>query len=150
MLRILQTDIGSVITNRLAAFAAITAGGAGDGAAVNGVAIDRGALGLPGSALVAIFHQATLAAGQTLSVGAVKVQDSADGASWADFAALPAPGVVATATGGGQTIAKVCLTGARRYVRLVFTADLSAANTDTATLVGAWTFGGFAALPAPT
>lgn len=150
MLRILQTDIGSVITARAgSAVAALTAGGAGDAAAVNGLAIDRQALGLPASALVTLLFTAALGAGKTLSITAFKIQDSGDGASWADFTAFTTPGVVATASGSGQTVAKVCLTGARRYVRIVFQPDLSAADTDTATVAAHWTFGGFSALPSP-
>ncbi|AWK90354.1 hypothetical protein [Azospirillum thermophilum] len=151
MLRILQTDIGSVITARAgSAVTSIVAGAAGDNAVVNGLSIDRAALGLPASALVSLLFTATLGAGKTLSIGAYKVQDSADGAAWADFASFGPAGVVATATGSGQVTGKVCLTGARRYVRVVFQPDLSAADTDTAQLVAAWSFGGFDSLPSPT
>ncbi|MBP2233089.1 hypothetical protein J2847_006424 [Azospirillum agricola] len=150
MQRILQTDIGSVITARAgSAIAAITAGSGSDNVAVNGLAIDRNALGLPGSALVTLLFTATLGAGKTLSVPAFKIQDSGDGASWGDFTAFTAPGVVATTSGSGQTSAKVCLTGARRYVRVVFQPDLSAADTDTASVAASWTFGGFSVLPSP-
>lgn len=150
MLRILQTDIGSVITARAgSAVAALTAGGAGDNATVNGLALDRQALGLPASALVSLLFTAVLGAGKTLSISVFKVQDSADGASWADFASFPAPGVVATTSGSGQTAAKACLTGARRYVRVVYQPDLSATDTDTAAVVAHWSFGGFSVLPSP-
>ncbi len=150
MLRILQTDIGSVITARAgSAVAALTAGGAGDNATINGLAIDRRAMGLPSSALVSVLFTAALGAGKTLSISAFKVQDSADGASWADFATFAVPGVVATVSGSGQTVAKICLTGARSYVRVTFQPDLSATDTDTALVAAHWAFGGFSALPAP-
>ncbi|PWC89833.1 hypothetical protein TSH100_04130 [Azospirillum sp. TSH100] len=150
MLRILQTDIGSVITARLAsAITAIVAGGGGDNAPINGLVIDRQALGMPSSALVTLGFTATLGAGKTLSIPVFKVQDSADGVTFADFSTITTPGVVRTASGSGQVTGKVCLTGARRHVRVVFQADLSAADTDTASLVAHWAFGGFATLPSP-
>ncbi len=155
MLRIYSTDVGSLITSRVAsAPVSATAGGSGDATAVTGLTIDRQALGLPQSAQIAVLCQATLAATKTLSITALKVEDSADGSTWADYMVLSAPGVVATgATGGstesGQAAASVDLSSARRYVRVAFTPDLSATATDTATLLAAWVFGGFSSLPAP-
>lgn len=142
--------IGDKISVRRAtANAAATAGGAGDNTAVTGVIIDRAALGWPRSAVVAIPWAATLAAAQTLSL-AWTLQDGAaanlsDAATFASGASAP----VATGPGSpaGQLEVNVDLTGARRYVRLNFTPDLSASGTDTAALSGVLVFGGADRLP---
>jgi hypothetical protein len=154
MNRILATNLIALLTSRIAsAFVAVTAAGAGDNTAVNGLVLDRQALKMPSCAEVDVLFQATLAADATLSVTAFKVQDSADGATFADYEVFAAPGVVATGPGGGGTVRGqvrkgVNLSSARRYVRVVFTPDLSAANTDTASLVASAAFSGFDALPA--
>lgn len=152
---VLQKDVKSLVLPKLAtAFTAATAGGSGDDTAITGVTIDRFATsGIPLNAQVVILWTATLAATKTLTLKTVKVQDSADNSNWTDFATFANPGVVATGPGGGGTVSGVTeipgvdLSSARRYVRLVFTPDLNAANTDTATVVGMFNLAGFDRLP---
>ena len=154
MLRTLQTDISSVIAARVAsAITSIVAGGAGDNTAISGLSIDRLSLGMPGSARLSVHFTATVANAATLSILALKVQDSADGATWTDYKIFTAPGVVATGGGAGPitsgTHVALVLTSARRFIRVVLTPDLSAANTDTAIVCPVLVFGGFDRLPAP-
>lgn len=150
-------NISALISPRVAApITAITAGGAGDATAISGLAIDRGALKMPLSAALVISFTATLAATKTLSLGTVKMQDSADGSTFADYSALSIadPGVVATGpTGGGtvngQVVIPIPLAGMRQYVKPLFTPDLSATGTDTAMVSAILVFGGFDRSPAP-
>jgi hypothetical protein len=146
-------NIGSKIAVvRAAANTAATAGGSGDNTAVTGVIIDRAALNWPASAVFAVPFTTTLAATQTLSV-AMTVQDGDnDALSDAGTFATRANAVVATGPSGGGTVTgtvelDVNLTGAKRYVRLNFTPDLSASGTDTAALSGVVAFGGQRRLP---
>lgn len=152
-------NIGALLRTVIAsAPAAITAGGAGDNVAVTGLKIDRldpnnGALAH--SAQLSILFAATLAQAATLSLGTLKVEDSADGVNWnaTAFATFTDPGVVATGPNGGgavdgQASVNVELSGAQRFVRFDWTPNLSAANTDVATLLGAAVLGGFDKLPA--
>lgn len=156
MNRVIQTDINSVISPALAsAVTSVTAGGTGDNTAITGVTIDRQAYGaVPLSASLALLSEAVLAATNTISWKSVKIQDSADGSTWADYLTYTDPGVVATGpTGGGtvRTATKLAanLSSARRYIRAVATPDMSAANTDTAKVAAMFIFGGFEAIPAP-
>jgi hypothetical protein len=138
-----------ISVRRAAANTSLTAGGAGDNTLVTGVIIDRHALGLPESAVLALLWAATLAASQTLSLGWTLQHGDAANLSDAATLASATPAVVATGAGSptGQLEANVSLRGARRYLRLNFTPDLSAANTDTATVAAAIVFGGAARLP---
>lgn len=158
MNRVIQTDIHSVISARIAsAFTAVTAGGAGDDTAVTGSTIDRASFASgqpPLCADLQLAFSAVLAAAATLTLKTVKIQDSADGTNWADYFTFTDPGVVATGPGGGGTVPGVTrlgvnLSSARRYVRAVFTPDLSAAATDTANVVALMEFAGFDSIPSP-
>jgi hypothetical protein len=146
-------NIGASISARNAAGpAALTAGGAGDNTAVTGVIIDRAALGWPKSVVVAIPYTATLAAGATLSIGSVLQTGDAENLSDATTFATVATGVQATGGSGGTTEqgeieVDLDLSGAKRRVRLNFTPDLSAANTDTARVGAVLVFGGADRLP---
>jgi len=144
-------DIHSEITvRRAAANTAVTAGGAGDNTAVTGVIIDRAAIGWAESVVIAILFTTTLASAQTLSVNWTLQHGEDSGLS--DAATLATSGATVVATGAGtvagQVEAGVSLRGARRYVRLNFTPDLSAGSTDTAALSAALVFGGANRLPA--
>lgn len=150
----LDNNIGSAVSVvRASARATATAAGTGDNTAVAGVIIDRAALGWPKSAVFAVPFTTTLAAAATLSL-AMTVQDG-DASNLADAAtyASRANAVVATGPGGGGTVTgtvefDVNLQGAKRYVRLNFTPDLSAGGTDTADLGSAVAvFGGANRLP---
>lgn len=143
-------DLHSEITvRRAAANTAATAGGAGDNTAVTGVIIDRAALGWAESVVVAIPFTTTLASAQTLSVSWTLQHGEDSGLS--DAATLATSGAAVVATGAGTVAgvveAGVSLRGARRYVRLNFTPDLSAANTDTAALSAVLVFAGANRLP---
>jgi hypothetical protein len=145
-------DIGALIKAlRAAGNAALTAGGAGDNTAVPGVILDRAAIGMPQSGLLAIPFTATLAAGETLSVTYTVAEGEA--ADLSDAATL-VTGTVAAATGptGGGTVTgclelDVKLRAGGRYVRVSYTPDLSAADTDTAALSALLICGGMDRLP---
>lgn len=145
--------IGDLIAARRAsANAAATAGGSGDNTEVVGVIIDRAAIGWPQSCLVVIPFTATLAAAATLSIAWDIDSGDASNLAGADVLEAATATVVATGPGGGGTVtgeltAKVNLAGAGRYLRLNFTPDLSAANTDTAALSSVIVFGGMDRLP---
>lgn len=153
---VVQRDLGSLTTAKIgSAFATATAGGAGDATAVAGIAIDRLAGNIPLNAEILLAFTATLAATKTLSIGTVKVEQSADGANWdaTAYKAFTDPGIVATGQAGGSTekgVVKlqVDLRSAKRFVRFGFTPDLSASGTDTATAVAIWNLAGFDRLPA--
>ncbi len=154
--RMYMTDVASMITARIAsAFASATAGGAGNNTEVVGVAIDRAAFGsVPLCGEIEIPFEAVLGAGDTFSITGLQVEDSADGAAWATYEALTAPGVVATGPAGGGTVrgqvtADINLSSARRYIRIDHTPVLSAAATDTAKTLAVLVLGGFDELPAP-
>lgn len=146
-------DIGSEITaRRAAANTAATAGGAGDNTSVTGVIIDRAAIGFPASMVVAIPYTATLGAGDTLSIGYTVQTSEASDMSGAVTVATAALAPVATGGAGGSTETgtfevSLNLTGARRYIRVNFTPDLSRANTDTAALSAVAVFAGANRLP---
>lgn len=158
-----RKDIG-VFLKQAAALtnAAITAGAGNDGSAVNGLGIDRATLAggdLPLSIVVLVGFTAVLGQDETLSY-IVKLQDSADGSTWADLTdengnviTSGTAQVAATGGGGGSTengvfTLKSLIQNARQHVRAVVTADLSRANTDTVTHGAVAVFGGFAELPA--
>jgi hypothetical protein len=146
-------DIHSLVSvRRAAANTAVTAGGGGDAAAVTGVIIDRAALGWPNSVVVAVPYTAALGAADTLSIAWTLQHGDNNALSDAGTHASAASAVVATGGSGGTTEAGtleagVSLLGAKRYVRLNFTPDLSRANTDTAALSAVLVFGGADRLP---
>lgn len=143
-------SIGDLIAvRRAAANTAATAGGSGDNTAVTGAIIDRAEIGSPQSAVLAIPYTATLAAGETLSIG-YSVQEG-NAANLSDAAVLAAADPVVVATGAGTVTGtfevNVPLAGAGRYVRANLTPDLSASGTDTAALSAVLVFGGSDRLP---
>lgn len=134
-------------------YATATAGGAGDATEVNGASIDRQALAnTHQSVVVAIPAVATLASGATLTIAA-NLQDSDNDSDWTDFGDALAATVVATGPSGGgvrRGVAKLSqnISGARRYLRVQVTPNLSAAGTDTAIQSEAtFVFGGGEELP---
>ena len=131
---VLAKNVGSLIA-LVAASAAVTAtaGGTGDATAVTGASIDRASHKMPLSAAFGIAFETVLSASATLSITSAKLQHSADGSTWADFLTFDAPGVVATGAGTVDGIVKLDadVSTANRYLRLVWTPDLSASGTDT-------------------
>ena len=155
---VLQFDIADLTAAAPASgFTSVTAGGAGNNAAVNGLAIDRFSYGVATAVVFDTLFGGTLGAGNTLSITAASIQDSPDGVTWQDFqpagTVITAPaGVVATGPAGGGPVQGVSRYGidlrmAHRYVRFTFTPQLSAAGGDTATLAVLATFAGFDRLP---
>ncbi len=146
-------SIGDLIAvRRAAANTSITAGGGGDNTAVTGVIIDRAELGYPQSCVVAIPFTATLAAAATLSIAYTFQDGNNSGLSDAATLQSATAAVVATGPAGGGTVTgthevNVPLAGAGRYVRVNWTPDLSAANTDTAALSAVMVFGGSNRVP---
>ena len=146
-------DLHSVATvRRAAANTAVTAGGAGDNTLVTGVIIDRAALGWPKSLVAAIPFTTTLAQAATLSIG--YTLQHGDAANLSDAATFATANLAVVATGGvggstetGTFEVGVNIEGARRYVRLNFTPDLSAGGTDTAALSAVLVFAGADRLP---
>lgn len=142
-------NIGDKISLRRAgSVAAVTAGGAGDNTLVTGVIIDRAALGWPQSVVAMLGYTTTLGAAATLTLG--WVLQHGDAANLSDVTTLTS-GSSVVATGAGTFAAQLendlSLAGAKRYVRLNQTPDLSAANTDTASVSSAMAFGGAGRLP---
>lgn len=146
-------NVGDTISVRRAADnTAATAGGSGDATAVTGVIIDRAALGWPQSAVIAIPFTATLAATATLTITDTLQHGDNSGLSDAATLSTQTAQTVATGPAGGGTVTgvyerNVSLRGAKRYVRVNFTPDLSAANTDTAALSAVLVTGGAERLP---
>lgn len=141
-----------IVTRRASANAAATAGSTGDNTEVVGVIIDLAAIGWPQSCQVVIPFTATLAAAATLTIAWDIDTGSASNLSGSSVLTSAAAATVATGPGGGGTVpgqltANVDLSGADRYVRLNFTPNLSAANTDTAALSSVIVFGGMNRLP---
>lgn len=153
---VLQRDIASLgALLRLSAGSAATAAGSGDATSVTGVTVDRMGFGngSPAGVLNAgVAYEAVLASGATLSIG-YSIQDSADGTTFADYQTATYA-VVATGPSGGGTkvgvfdLGSVNLSSARRYVRMVYNPDLSAAGTDTASFRAIGFAAGFDRLPA--
>jgi hypothetical protein len=138
-------DIGAYINAHMAGYSDAVAGGTGDATEVDGPEFDR--LGYR-SCAVYLLYSATLAEDETLSLAA-NLQDSATtGTGYADYGTALASAVVATGDTGGSTetgatkVGDFDLTTANRYMRLQFTPDLSAANTDTSDVIGVVILGG--------
>lgn len=154
MQRILSTDPASVMKAVIAStIQDVTAGATPDNHAVTGLTIDREASHMPLAAVLAILFEAVLAASKTLSIKSVSIQHSDDGATnWATYLSFNDPGVVATGQSGGSTERgqfqiSANLSSAKRYIRVMFTPDLSAANTDTCEVVSELIFTGFDTIP---
>ncbi len=134
---------------RAAANTAATAGGSGDNTAVTGAIIDRVAEGWPQSMVAAIPFTATLGASATLAI-AVTIE-TGDASNLSDARTLKTVDATVVATGAGTITGcyevDALLTGADRYIRVNFTPNLSAANTDTAALSAVAVFGGAERLP---
>ena len=129
---------------------AVVAGGSNDNVQQTGVSIDRFATGLPLVGMPMVRFKAVLAAAATLSLAYV-VEHSDDNATFVPFQS-GAAAVVATGPAGGGTVrdgfrVNVDLAGAKQYIRLKYTPDLSAANTDTAELSVTWLLGGQRTVP---
>lgn len=113
-----------------------TAGGSGDNTLVTGLVIDRFALGLPLSAAFLLRYKAVLAQAATLSIAYSIETDDASNFPAAVTLQSATTAVVDTGATGGSTQRgifriPVDLAGAKQYIRLKYTPDLSASGTDT-------------------
>lgn len=146
-------NIGALIAVlRASANTAVTAGGSGDATEVNGVIFDLMEKANPQSGVLAIPFSATLAAAATLAVGYTVETGNTDDLSDATDLATAASAVIATGPSGGGTVTgtlevDLSLAGAGRYLRVNFTPNLSAADTDAAALSSVLVLGGFDRLP---
>lgn len=116
--------------------ATATAGGTGDNTQSTGLAIDRFANGDAQSLVFALRYKAVLGQGNTLSFAYTVETASDSGFTSPTALATQASTVQETGGTGGSTNRGVLrvpvdLAPALQYVRLKFTPDLSAANTDT-------------------
>lgn len=154
-----------------AAYVLATAGGAGDNTAVTGTTLNRNSLysnglstltdTLPEYVIFNVAYEAILAAAATLTIKSVVIEHSSDGSAWSTFLTQastprpngwPAAGVVDTGGVGGSTQRGVVkfgadLTGAKQYIRFLYTPDLSAGATDTAKLMVVAEFSSYRELP---
>jgi len=152
---IIQTAIG------LAPFTA-TAGGTGDNTDEAGPSFDRAANGNPLSCVIDGVFTTNIASSKQVTI-TVRLQDSADNSTWADYQdstglyfASPANAgeqtlVVAGATTNGKSHVKAIynLAGARQYVRAVIKAVHTASSTDTTAMAASLIFGGELEEPVP-
>ncbi|MCU1285927.1 MAG: hypothetical protein JWO13_2277 [Acidobacteriales bacterium] len=141
-------NVGARLSAKVAGIARLVAAGTGDNTAVVGQILDRTLFGYALSAVFGILCRAVLGANATLTLKNIALfhGDAANMSDEASFATI-ADTVVLTDSGAGSTLlsellANVDLAGCKRYVRLKYTPDLSAANTDTAEVAGVIIFGG--------
>lgn len=130
-----SSNIGALISAKLAVEPKANAAGTR-----NGVSIDRLALGVS-SCVLAVLTGASTGTPTTLSVD-VKLQDSADGTTFADFATA----VSATAVSSSAE-KDIDLTTARQYVRAVETVSFTGGTAPTVLSSAALVFGGATTLP---
>lgn len=122
----------------------VTAGGASNNVAVNGVSVDRMNYL---SMVVAVAYQCTLSSTKTLTI-TIAIQHSEDNATWTAYGTQPANQVISASTANAIFTQNVDLHAANRYVRLVITPNLSNTGTDTASVAGLLVLGGANELPA--
>jgi hypothetical protein len=156
-MNLISENIGALITGKFARIpAVITAGAGNDGVEVNGPALDLLALTKKyHSCKVMIVWEAAIGASESLSIAA-NIQTSSVSNFGSDTADLsPAfPSAIVQAGGGGGTFQGVTefsvpLVGAKQYIRLQLTADLSRANTDTVAIAAVFVMGGADQNPVP-
>jgi hypothetical protein len=136
----------------------ITAAAGHDNTLVKGPAIDREAagFGLHMSAKATLLYVANINTAESLT-GAFKVQHSVDttDGNFSDFTDEYGNGVITTTTlesglltnKAGVMEINICLLGAKRYIRLASTLNLSRSGTDTVAYAGLVEFGGVETIP---
>jgi hypothetical protein len=153
--QVIMRDLVDVTAGAIAsAYTHATAGGAGNNTAVTGLTIDRDSYGVALCAVFELAYEAALGQGNTITIKNVKVEHSQDGSTWSTYQTYTDPGVVDTGGTGGTTQRGVVRLGcdlksAYRYVRYDWTPVLSAANTDTVSLMASATVAGFDRLVPP-
>lgn len=126
----------------------VTAGGALDNVLQAGIVLDRNdfsAVAL--SAKLAVILK-TFSLGPATATFTPLVKDSADGVTFAAFGSAVAA-VVKNTDGTYVEEVDFQIGGARRFLRIDWTCDLSAGSVDTCTVAGVLILGGFAEVPAP-
>lgn len=126
---------------QLADTLAITAGAGQDNQAQTGIIIDRATYGYPTNGAIKVHYKTVLGASAKLTLKSVTLQHG-DAANLSDAATLQtwpdADVIVDSGSGstnyGPRNYDLSSLGAAKRYIRLIYTPDLSAANTDTASL----------------
>lgn len=152
-------DLGEhLAAHRALANQAITAGAGNDGVVVNGVAVDRLNLAVPGkmeqlyrSGALVIFGTCALGGGETLTISANIQEDSAvgfDSGGVTTLVTFDDQIVLEAAEGEFAFVLPFDCEGARQFMRARIEADLSAANTDTVDLGAVFIFGGGRKTPA--
>ena len=142
----LNTAIGSVVNQQPSVPPQVASAGA-----INGASVDtQGIIGGPAlSAAVDVTTGAT-GGGPTTQSATVKVQDSADNSTFADYippGLAATPTAVVTAANARGTLA-VDLSGARRYIRVVCTVAFTGGASPTLAVSSGFTLGGLKELPA--
>jgi hypothetical protein len=130
----------------------ITAAGTGDNTEVECEIVDLVALGNPQSCKIVFAYETTLTAAKTLTL-AFDVDHGAD--SGLSDAAVYDAGMTATVLETGAQTAAVDsyeydldLAGAKQYLRVQYTPDLTHSGTDTVKMSCVIVFGGFSEIPA--
>lgn len=147
---------GVVAVVRASDNVAVVAAGAGDNVQVVGQILDRSLFANPLSAVFAILYK-LVQAGATNFTLAYQIEHGDDPAL-GDAAVLTGPGGVTfsqvatlqetgAGTKRGQKEIDVDLAGAKRYLRLKYTPDLTAGGVDTVELASLAVFGGADTLP---
>lgn len=142
-----DTASSSIVAYALDSTAA-TAGGSGDATEATGNSLDTQALATKANSVnFVIGAKCSLTAAKNLTVAA-RIQHSVDNSVWTDLVALATLLTLsATGTNTGSCKVGADLTGAKRYIRVAVTPDLSATGTDTATIFAVALFGGLQELP---
>ncbi len=142
----LNTAIASVVNQQPSVAPQVASAGA-----INGASVDtQGIIGGPPLSAAVDVTTGALTGGPTTETATIKVQDSADNATFADY--IP-PGLAATPTAvvaaaNARGTLAVDLSGARRYLRVVCTVAFTGGASPTMGVSAGFTFGGLKELPA--
>lgn len=126
---------------------AITAATGQDNVAQTGLAVDRSLLGFPSNGAVSLCGKAVLAANKKLTIKSVSLITSAASnmgspttlQTWAD-ADVDVDSGAGSTTYWQKEYALGNLGGALQYIQFLYTPDLNATSTDTATIAGMYIF----------
>lgn len=146
-----QHNIGAYTAVRAAGGGRLVAAGTGDNTEVSGPYVQRPAMAQ--SCQVVITANTVLTDTKTLTISGLTLQDATDGSGTGvgDFATSATTLVLTGETGGttedGVLVIDVDLAGAKEYLRVQYTPDLSHSGTDIAQVTAALHFGGFPNLP---